>query len=69
MIPPNWRDSVTERKRAAVEDVFAKAARVQTLAMGLVYFISEAFRGGEVAGLVRWASEIAKDTLRSSVEV
>ena len=46
-----------------------KAGRIQTLATGLVYFISEAFRSGEEGDLVKWASEIAKETLRDGVDV
>jgi len=69
MIPPNWREAVTARDRAAIEAVFIKAARIQTLAMGLAYFISQMFGSREADGLVKWAIEVAKDTLRTTVEV
>jgi nucleolar MIF4G domain-containing protein 1 len=69
MIPPNWREAVTTRDRTAIDAVFVKAARIQILAMGLVYFISHMSGSREADGLVKWAIEIAKDTLRATVEV
>ena len=69
MIPPNWREAVTARDRTAIEAVFIKAARIQILAMGLVYFISHMSGSREADGLMNWAIEIAKDTLRTTVEV
>jgi len=58
------------RNRTAIEVVFIKATRIHSLAMGLVYFISEAFRdlSGEdvdAAKFMKWASELAKDTLQN----
>jgi nucleolar MIF4G domain-containing protein 1 len=64
----------TTRNRGAVEQIFIKATRNQTLAMGLVYFMSETFRDvmgddDDMAKLTRWASEVAKDTLRTGVDI
>ena len=64
----------TTRDGGAIEQIFIKVTRNQTLAMGLVYFMSEAFRdvsedGEDMANLIRWASGLAKDTLRTGVDV
>lgn len=60
--------------RGAVEEIFMKATRIQDLAMGLVYFMSEAFRDLSehepgVAKLIKWANNIGKDTLRTGVDI
>lgn len=64
------------RNRNAVEEIFTKAARMQTLAMGLVYFLSEEFKAkkelsgtDESAKFTRWAVGVAKDTLRTRVDI
>ncbi|KAH9917843.1 uncharacterized protein B0H18DRAFT_687168 [Fomitopsis serialis] len=51
----------TTRNRGALEEAFIKATRVQNLAVGLIYFLSETFRGkdagddnGSSSGRVRW---------------
>ncbi|KAJ7650126.1 hypothetical protein FB45DRAFT_887044 [Roridomyces roridus] len=57
------------RNRGAVEEIFIKASRIEALAMGLVYFMTEAFRDADEMKLVKWASGVAKDTLRTGVDV
>jgi nucleolar MIF4G domain-containing protein 1 len=47
---------------------------VEALAMGLVYFLTEALRDVDempdpMKKLVKWASGVAKDTLRTGVDV
>lgn len=61
----------TTRNRGAIEEVFIKATRVQNLAVGLVYFLGEAFRteAGDEKGFIRWASQVAMDTLRTGMDV
>ncbi|KAF8206291.1 hypothetical protein K438DRAFT_1917728 [Mycena galopus ATCC 62051] len=66
--------TTTTRNRGPVEEIFIKASRVEALAMGLVYFLTEAFRDMDemadgMKGLVKWASGVAKDTLRAGVDV
>ena len=51
------------RNRGAVEDIFIKATRIENLGLGLVFFLSNAFKGGE--GLVKWACTVAKETLQT----
>jgi nucleolar MIF4G domain-containing protein 1 len=67
MISSHHKEHSNARNRGAVEDIFKKATKVEVLAMGLVYFISEHFRDEDE--LVRWASEVAMDTLRASVNI
>ncbi|KAG5635726.1 hypothetical protein H0H81_010304 [Sphagnurus paluster] len=72
MISINPEDVPVTRDRKAVEEIFIKATRIQSLAMGLVYFISESFRTkeeDELLKLIKWASGLAKDTLRSGVDI
>jgi len=59
------------RARSAVEEIFAKATRFQSLAMGLAYFMSEVFRPDEEGSsdLVRWAVGIAQETLQAGVDM
>ncbi|KAJ7170843.1 hypothetical protein C8R43DRAFT_981266 [Mycena crocata] len=64
----------TTRNRAPIEEIFIKASRIEALAMGLVYFLTEAFRDAdemsdELKKLAKWASGVAKDTLRTGVDV
>jgi nucleolar MIF4G domain-containing protein 1 len=60
----------TARNRAALQEIFIKATRIDTLAMGLAYFLSGPFQEGlGEADLIKWGVEIAKETLRSSVGI
>ncbi|PPR00892.1 hypothetical protein CVT24_000377 [Panaeolus cyanescens] len=71
----NSLDSITfTRNRNAIEEIFIKATRVQNVAMGLVYFMSEALikesdgRGG-LDKFIKWAAEVAQETLRTGIDV
>ena len=62
------------RNRGAVEEVFIKAARVEALAMGLVYFITQVIMKETSADdaegkFVKWAGGVAKETLRTGLDV
>ncbi|KAJ7707589.1 hypothetical protein B0H17DRAFT_1166033 [Mycena rosella] len=64
----------TTRNRGPVEEIFIKASRLEALAMGLVYFLTEVFRDvGEMPDalqkLAKWGSAVAKDTLRTGVDI
>jgi len=67
------KDTPLTRNRAAVEQIFIKATRIETLALGLLYFLGEAFRDEDDedgrAEAVKWAVEVAKDTLRTGMDV
>ncbi|KAF8907299.1 hypothetical protein CPB84DRAFT_1844000 [Gymnopilus junonius] len=59
------------RNRNAVEEIFIKASRVQTLAMGLVYFLTDTFEDkldSDFSKFLRWATSMAKDALRTGVD-
>ncbi|KAI0926110.1 hypothetical protein AcV5_008659 [Taiwanofungus camphoratus] len=65
------KDLPTSRNRGPLEEVFLKATRMQALTIGLVYFIGESFKGdrGEDSGFLKWASQVAIDTLRTGMDV
>lgn len=68
-------DSLTlTRNRATIEEIFIKATRVQTLAMGLVYCLSAMAKDtsagdGDFSKFLRWAIGVAKETLRTGVDL
>ena len=56
------------RSKGPIEEIFIKATRVQALAMGLVYFLTEMKKTSEEE-FVQWASAVAIDTLRTGLDV
>ncbi|KAK0500414.1 hypothetical protein EDD18DRAFT_827491 [Armillaria luteobubalina] len=74
LIGSNTKILSTTRDRTAIEEVFVKATRVPNLAMGLVYFLLNTTQDDEIVDetvtkFIRWATEVAKDTLRTGVDV
>ncbi|KAG6862500.1 hypothetical protein C0995_000047 [Termitomyces sp. Mi166 len=73
LLTSNAKDVPATRSRDVIEEIFIKATRIQTLAIGLVYFLSEAFpdtsKDGEMEKFIKWASGLAKDTLRMGVDI
>jgi nucleolar MIF4G domain-containing protein 1 len=72
MVGFNPRGIHAIRNRNAIEEIFIKATRIQSLAMGIVYFMTKELEASargedEMSKLIRWASEVAKDTLQSGV--
>jgi len=69
------KDLVFTRNRNAVEEIFIKASRVEGLAMGLVFFLSESFPEKHfklddgVSKFLKWAVGVAKDTLRTGIDL
>ncbi|KAJ3793002.1 hypothetical protein GGU11DRAFT_818847 [Lentinula aff. detonsa] len=61
------------RNRAFIEEVFIKVSRLQTLAVGLVIFLSKGLSlensDQDIAKLVKWGAEIARDTLQSGLDI
>ena len=60
------------RNQNAVEEIFITASRMQALAMGLVYFLSDMFEGDFGEGyskFLRWAVGTAKATLQTGIDV
>lgn len=58
------------RNRAALEEIFTKVTRIESLAAGLLYFVSEAFRKeAKTDEFVAWAVDVVKATLRTGVNI
>lgn len=65
------------RNRASIEDIFIKASKLQTVSMGLVFFLSKGliFDNADdiddpnIIKLVKWGVEIAMDTLRGGLDI
>ena len=56
------------RSKGPIGEIFIKATRVQALAMGLAYFLTEMKKTSEEE-FVQWASAVAIDTLRTGLDV
>lgn len=56
------------RSKGPLEEIFIKATRIQALAMGLVYFLTEMKKASEEE-FIQWAGAIAIDTLRTGLDV
>ncbi|KAI0342843.1 hypothetical protein BDW22DRAFT_1357370 [Trametopsis cervina] len=61
------------RNRGSLEEVFIKATRIETLALGLVYFLrhmlgQEQEQDGGL-GFVKWAVKVATETLRTGIDI
>ncbi|EIW83932.1 ARM repeat-containing protein [Coniophora puteana RWD-64-598 SS2] len=54
------------RNRSLVEEVFMKASRLENLAMGLTYFLTETFRKEE--DLLKWGTTVARETLQTRID-
>jgi len=62
----------TTRNRGALEQVFIKATRIESLALGLLFFLQKNMSqpgDGDSEQLVKWATGIAVDTLRTGMDV
>ncbi|KAI9574026.1 hypothetical protein HD554DRAFT_2252704 [Boletus coccyginus] len=53
------------RNRGTVEDIFIKATKIEIMGLGLIFFLSNVFKGEE--GLLGWASALAKETLQTGM--
>jgi nucleolar MIF4G domain-containing protein 1 len=50
----------------SVEEIFLEASRIENLGLGLVFFMSNMFKGEN--GFLTWASSVAKETLQTGME-
>lgn len=55
----------TSRNRGTVEEIFIKATKIENLGLGLIFFLSNMFRGEE--GFLGWASALARETLQTGM--
>ena len=67
-IPTLQSDVPPTRNKTSLEETFVKAARIQVLAMGLVYFLTEMKKGSEEE-FTRWAIGVAIDALRTGLDI
>lgn len=76
----NNKDVVFTRNRNAIEEIFNKVSRVEALAMGLVFLLSELFPekqhffksdddDDEFSKFLKWGVGVAKDTLRTGIDL
>ncbi|KAF6754394.1 MIF4G/MA4 domain-containing protein [Ephemerocybe angulata] len=61
------------KNRTPIEEIFIKASKVDTLAMGLAYFLAEEFRSlrkeeDSVSKFLSWGVALATETLRSGLD-
>jgi nucleolar MIF4G domain-containing protein 1 len=66
--PVLGNDMPATRNKNSLEEIFIKATRIQVLAMGLVYFLTEMKKRSEEE-FIRWASGVAIDTLRTGMDI
>jgi nucleolar MIF4G domain-containing protein 1 len=70
---PVLGDSIpTTRNREALEQVFIKATRMESLRLGLLYFLQKVMtqpREGDSEQLVKWATGVAMDTLKTGMDI
>jgi len=67
-VPTLQSDAPPTHNKASLEEIFVKAARIQVLAMGLVYFLTEMKKGSKEE-FIRWAIGIAIDALRTGLDI
>lgn len=67
------KDFPSTRNRGPLEEVFIKASRIETLALGIAYFLSQTFGQGkerdDTSTFIKWASKVAIETLRTGIDV
>lgn len=66
MLSNDPSDYPSTRNRGALEEIFLKASRIESLGLGLVFFMSNAFKGED--GFLIWASALAKETLQTGMD-
>jgi nucleolar MIF4G domain-containing protein 1 len=59
-------DYPSTRNRGALEEIFMKASRIENLGLGLMFFMSNVFKGED--GFLMWASTLAKETLQTGMD-
>ncbi|KAF9223784.1 ARM repeat-containing protein [Gyrodon lividus] len=62
----NNSNEQSSRNRGAVEEIFMKATKIENLGLGLIFFLSHAFK--EEEGLMKWASTVARETLQTGMD-
>ncbi|KAG1835070.1 hypothetical protein EV424DRAFT_1358792 [Suillus variegatus] len=66
MLSNDSKDYPSMRNRGSLEEIFLKASRIENLGLGLVFFMSNTFKGED--GFLTWASSVAKETLQTGMD-
>ncbi|KAG0706767.1 hypothetical protein DFH29DRAFT_899911 [Suillus ampliporus] len=66
MLSNDPSDYPSMRNRGSLEEIFLKASRIENLGLGLVFFMSNMFKGED--GFLMWASSLAKETLQTGMD-
>ncbi|OJA13626.1 hypothetical protein AZE42_03974, partial [Rhizopogon vesiculosus] len=66
MLSNDPSDYPSTRNRGALEEIFLKASRIENLGLGLVFFMSNVFKGED--RFLVWASALAKETLQTGMD-
>ncbi|KAG2074305.1 ARM repeat-containing protein [Suillus decipiens] len=66
MLSNDSGDYPSIRNRGSLEEIFLKASRIENLGLGLVFFMSNTFKGED--GFLTWASSVAKETLQTGMD-
>ena len=74
LVAQDLKSVIFTRNRNAIEEIFIKASRIQALAMGLVYFLTEILKEQKsqpdgFSKYMEWAIGVAKDTLHAGIDV
>jgi nucleolar MIF4G domain-containing protein 1 len=73
LVTSDLKNTTFTSNRNAIEEIFNKASRIQALAIGISYFLTEAFKDKSdpedgFLNILRWAISVTKDILRAGVD-
>ncbi|KAG1739213.1 armadillo-type protein [Suillus paluster] len=66
MLSNDPSDYPSTRNRGALEEIFLKTSKIENLGLGLIFFMSNVFKGED--GFLMWASSLAKETLQTRMD-
>jgi nucleolar MIF4G domain-containing protein 1 len=66
--PVLGNDMPPTHNKSSLEAIFIKATRIQVLAIGIAYFLTEMKKHSEEE-FIQWASSVAIDTLRTGLDI
>ncbi|KAG1821658.1 uncharacterized protein BJ212DRAFT_1445192 [Suillus subaureus] len=66
MLSTDSGDYPSMRNRGSLEEIFLKTSRIENLGLGLIFFMSNTFKGED--GFLTWASSIAKETVQTGMD-
>lgn len=57
------------KNRGPLEEVFIKASKLETLSLGLLYFLGQRYIQETEHPFLHWAAKVATETLRTGVDI